>query len=51
MFQGHLIIPEKPPAKNLIGSIFIFLFEYPFNCKITKKNNNSTNMKMNNIWR
>ena len=32
-----LIIPETPPAKNLTGNIFIFLFEYPLNCKITKK--------------
>ena len=31
------IIPDKPPAKILIGTISIFLFEYPCNCKITKK--------------
>ena len=32
-----LTIPETPPAKNFTGKIFIFLFEYPLNCKITKK--------------
>ena len=32
-----LINPETPPAKNFIGKMFIFLFEYPLNCKITKK--------------
>ena len=31
------IIPDKLPAKIFVGKLLILLFEYPLNCKITKK--------------